>query len=67
MFRQTHRFWQFILRSSTSVVLAEYGITKGILVVDDFDKKRFTLGLLSITGLLEDYFTQCLLFLDFSI
>jgi len=40
MFRQTHRFWQFILRASTSVVLAEYGITKGILVVDDFDKKR---------------------------
>lgn len=40
MFRQHQRFWAFLLRASVSVILAEYGITAGVIVVDDFEKKR---------------------------
>lgn len=40
MFRHTHCFWQLVLRASVSVILARYGITRGVLVVDDSDKKR---------------------------
>jgi hypothetical protein len=40
MFRQTNRFWRFLLQASVSVVLAKYGITEGVLVVDDSEKKR---------------------------
>jgi len=40
MFRHTTRFWQFLLHASVSVVLAKYGITEGVLVVDDSEKKR---------------------------
>ncbi|MCZ6678686.1 MAG: hypothetical protein O7E52_15745 [Candidatus Poribacteria bacterium] len=40
MFRQTNDFWQFILRASVCVILERYGITEGVLVVDDSDKKR---------------------------
>jgi len=40
MFRQTNRFWRFLLRASVSVILARYGITGGVIVVDDSEKKR---------------------------
>ena len=40
MFRQSHAFWQFVLRASVCVILERYGITEGVLVVDDSDKKR---------------------------
>ena len=40
MFRQTRRFWQGVFQASVSVILARYAITQGVLVVDDFDKKR---------------------------
>lgn len=40
MFRQTNHFWQVVLQASVSVILNKYGITKGVLVVDDSDKKR---------------------------
>lgn len=40
MFRQSNRFWKYILQASVSVILARYGIRQGALVVDDSDKKR---------------------------
>jgi hypothetical protein len=40
MFRRTNRFWQFVLRASVSVILARYGITGGVAVVDDSEKRR---------------------------
>jgi len=40
MFWQHQRFWAFLLHASVSVMLAEYGITEGVIVVDDFEKKR---------------------------
>jgi hypothetical protein len=40
MFRQTNLCWQFVLRASVRVILDRYGITEGVLVVDDSDKKR---------------------------
>ena len=40
MFRQSQVFWQFLLRVSVSVIVERYGITEGVLVVDDSDKKR---------------------------
>jgi len=33
-------FWQVVLRASVSVILNKYGITEGVLVVDDSDKER---------------------------
>ena len=35
MFRQSHAFWQFVLRASVCVIVERYGITEGVLVVDD--------------------------------
>lgn len=40
MFRHTTHFWQFLLHASVRVILAKYGITEGVIVVDDSDKKR---------------------------
>lgn len=40
MFRQTNRFWPWVLRASVSVILARYGISGGVVVVDDSDKRR---------------------------
>jgi hypothetical protein len=40
MFRHTLHFWPFLLQASIRVILAKYGITEGVLVVDDSDKKR---------------------------
>jgi hypothetical protein len=40
MFRQTHRLWQVVLQASVSVLLRRYGITRGVVVVDDSDKPR---------------------------
>jgi len=40
MFRQTTRCWQFLLQASVRVILSKYGITGGVLVVDDSEKKR---------------------------
>ena len=39
MFRQTNRFWKFVFRASVSVIVARYGITEGVLVIDDSEKK----------------------------
>lgn len=40
MFRQTTRFWHVVLQASVSVILSKYGITGGVIVVDDSEKKR---------------------------
>jgi hypothetical protein len=40
MFRHTNHFWQFLLHASVRVILAKYGITGGVIVVDDSEKKR---------------------------
>ncbi len=40
MFRHTTRFWQVLLQASVSVILLKYGITDGVVVVDDSAKKR---------------------------
>lgn len=40
MFRHSKIPWQLLLRMSVIVILRRYGITKGILVIDDTDKKR---------------------------
>jgi hypothetical protein len=40
MFRSPNRFWSWVLRASVSVIIHKYGITKGMLVVDDGDKQR---------------------------
>lgn len=40
MFRRTKGFWAFVLRASVQVIIARYGITHGVIVVDDSEKKR---------------------------
>jgi len=40
MFRSPNRFWSWILRASVSVIIHKYGITEGMLVIDDGDKQR---------------------------
>jgi len=40
MFRQTNRFWRILLQASVHVILSQYAITEGVIVVDDSDKKR---------------------------
>ena len=40
MFRQKQVFWQFVLRASVCAIVARYGITNGVLVVDDSAKQR---------------------------
>ena len=40
MFRHTTHVWQFLLQASVSVVLTKYGVTEGVIVVDDSEKKR---------------------------
>lgn len=40
MFRHSKIFWHILLRASVKVILSKYGETKGILVIDDSDKKR---------------------------
>jgi hypothetical protein len=40
MFRQHQRFWALLLRGSIQVILRRYGITEGVLVLDDSEKKR---------------------------
>jgi hypothetical protein len=40
MFRQTNSFWRWRWQASVRVVLTKYGITAGVLVVDDSEKKR---------------------------
>jgi len=40
MFRSPNRFWSWVLRASVSVIIHKYGITEGMLVVDDGDKQR---------------------------
>lgn len=40
MFRRTKGFWQFLLQASVRVMVARYGMTQGVLVVDDSEKKR---------------------------
>lgn len=40
MFRQNNRFWQCVLQASVSVILSTYGITGGVVVIDDSEKKR---------------------------
>jgi hypothetical protein len=32
--------WTFLLRASVTIILSRYGITEGVLVLDDTDKKR---------------------------
>lgn len=40
MFRKSDMGWKWLLRASVQVILWRYGITEGILVLDDSDKKR---------------------------
>lgn len=40
MFSRTKGFWDYLLRASTMVLLAKFGITEAILVLDDSDKRR---------------------------
>jgi hypothetical protein len=40
MFRQHQRWWESVLRASAWVILHRYGISKGVLVLDDSEKKR---------------------------
>lgn len=40
MFRHTSSCWRFLLQASVSVILLRYGVTEGVVVVDDSDKKR---------------------------
>jgi len=40
MFRRTKGFWQFLLQASVRVMIARYGITRGVIVVDDSAKQR---------------------------
>ena len=40
MFRNSKIAWIFLLRASVRVILSKYGITEGVLVLDDSDKKR---------------------------
>lgn len=40
MFRHSKIFWHILLRASVEVILCNYGITEGVLAIDDSDKKR---------------------------
>lgn len=40
MFRKSDMLWKWLLRASIQVILWKYGITEGIVVLDDSDKKR---------------------------
>ena len=40
MFRKSDMGWKWLLRASVQVILGKYGITDGILVLDDSDKRR---------------------------
>jgi hypothetical protein len=40
MFINSKIVWIFLLRASVRVILSKYGITEGVLVLDDSDKKR---------------------------
>jgi hypothetical protein len=40
LFRQTNRFWRYLFQASVLVVLEQYQIHEGILVVDDSDNPR---------------------------
>jgi len=40
LFRQTRCFWRYLLQASVMVIVARYGITKGIVVFDDSDNPR---------------------------
>ena len=40
MFRHSKILWDVLLHMSVRVILRRYGITEGILVIDDSDKKR---------------------------
>lgn len=40
IFRQTNRFWRYLLQASVMVIAARYGITEGIVVFDDSDNPR---------------------------
>jgi len=40
MFRKSIIPWNMLLRASASVVLSHYGISEGMLAIDDTDKKR---------------------------
>ena len=39
-FRQDSQFWEFVFQASVAVILEQYGITEGLLVLDDSDKQR---------------------------
>ncbi len=40
MFRRSKHFWDHLLRASVRVILRKYGITEGIIALDDTDNKR---------------------------
>ena len=40
MFKHSKIAWILLLRASVRVILSKYGITEGVLVLDDSDKKR---------------------------
>ncbi len=40
MFRRTKGVWTCLLQASVQVIIARYGITHGVIVVDDSDKRR---------------------------
>ena len=40
MFRHTKLPWEWLLQVSVQVLLHRYGITAGVLVADDSDKRR---------------------------
>ena len=40
LFRQTNRFWCYLLQASVHVLLEQYQITEGLLVLDDSDNPR---------------------------
>jgi len=40
MFRYSSIPWEFLLQNSVILILEEYGLTEGVLVVDESDKKR---------------------------
>jgi hypothetical protein len=42
MFCQANRWWAFLFRASIRLILKKYGITEGVIVFDDSEKKRAT-------------------------
>lgn len=40
LFRQAHRWWRFLLQASVLMLVQRYGLTDGIVVVDDSDHPR---------------------------